>query len=199
MMGGCFAQDAASQTVESYWPAETVDITDNKIVILERQPFPGGSSQNDVYESLLFVDLTNPPAPIVSSTIPYGYANSLRPDNTWLYSGVYFTTRSDSITLQFGNSTQSLPFFQGWCRVLAKENTCTWWVDGMKQAELTDSFSLNESLTRNRLLRSGQVRQFCYMAYRNAQTGVSWVVSAMQSPAGLAAIWSNDTLTLTEI
>lgn len=199
MMGGCFAQDAASQTVESYWPAETVDITDNKIVILERHTFPGGSSQNDVYESLLFVDLTNPPAPIVSSTIPYGYANSQTSANTWLMSGVYFTTYPDSITLQFGASSQRIPFFQGWCRVLAKENACTWWVDGLKHAELTASFSLNESLTRNRFLRSGQVRQFCYMAYRNAQTGVSWVVSAMQSPAGLVAIWSNDTLTLTEI
>lgn len=201
MMGGCFAQDAASQTVESYWPAETVDITDNESVMLESHPFPGGSSQNDVYESLLFVDLLNPPAPIVGSTIPYGYTNVKMPDNSYYQAGVYFMAYPDLdfIELRFGALLQRGPFFQGWCRVLAKEDTCTWWVDGLKYAELTASFSLDESMIRTRHLRSGQVRQFCYMAYRNAQTGISWVVSAMQSPAGLSAIWSNDTLTLTEI
>lgn len=197
-MGGCFAEEDG-KTMDSYWPAEMVDISDNEIVMLERNTFPGGSSQNDVYESQLFVDLTNPPAPVVAGTIPYGYANSQIADGSWIMSGVYFTTHSNNLVLQFGNSTKSLSFFQGWCRVLAKENTCTWWVDDLKLAELTASFSLNENLTRNRFLRSGQVRQFCYMAYRNAQTGVRWQVSAMQSPAGLPAIWSNDSLTLTEI
>ncbi len=198
-MGGCFAQNSGGLTLESYWPAAMVDITSSEIAILERHPFPGGDSQNDVYMARVYVDLLNPPADIVSGTLPYGFANAQTSTNTWLMSGVYFTTYTASVSLQYGNQTTNIPLFSGWCEVLAERNSCTWTLDSTPLASMTDSFSLAEDWTRNRFVRTGQIRQFSYMAYWNARTGISWVVFAMRTPGGLSALWSTDSLTLTEI
>ena len=57
MMGGCFAQDETSQTVDTYWVAEMVQlvstVSNAKIAVA---PFEGGSSEDDEMEVTLQAD-----------------------------------------------------------------------------------------------------------------------------------------------
>ena len=57
MMGGCFAQDETSQTVDTYWVAEMVQlvstVSNAKIAVA---PFEGGSSADDEMEVTLQAD-----------------------------------------------------------------------------------------------------------------------------------------------
>lgn len=198
-MGGCFAQNSGGLTLESYWPAAMVDITSSEITVLERSPFSGGDSQNDVYTARFYLDLLNPPAAIVYGTIPIGFANARGASGEWILSGFYFTTYSSSVIFTYGKSEMNMSFFSGWCEMQAQRNSCTWTLDSTPLASMNSTYSLEMNQTRNRFIRTGQIRQFCYMAYCNKQTGVSWIVSAMKSATNLNALWSDGTLTLTEI
>ena len=197
-MGGCFAMENYS-AVETYWPSEMVDISRDEIIMLERYTYPGGDSQNDVYKSRVYVDLETPPAPIVPGTIPYGYANAQNDSGGWIFSGVYFTINKNDITFQYGNTQRNSPMFSGWCEIFAARNNCVWRVDNSVRVSLSASFSLPDQLTRNYFLRTGQIRQFCYMAYYNERTNIKWIISSMRSPLGNSALWISNALTLAEI
>ena len=50
MMGGCFAQDETSRTVDTYWVAEKLHLDSGvQNVVIASVPFSGGDSRNDVF------------------------------------------------------------------------------------------------------------------------------------------------------
>lgn len=198
-MGGCFAMDATGAVQESYWPSEWVDITNNEIIALERTPFPGGDSQNDVLNCRFYLDLLTPPAKIVDDTIPYGYANAKVSSDTWINSGVYSTLYTNRIVFYYGMAKSTHSLFSGWVDVRSARDACMWTIGETEQVTLYATFSIGDELTRNRVLRTGQIRQFCYMSYVNNRTGMKWMISAMLSPLNAPALWINDSATLIEI
>lgn len=199
VMGGCFAQDGGGAVQEAYWPAEMVDISYPEVVALNITSFPGGDSQNDFYKARVFLDVKTPPAAIVNNTIPFGYANA-SVGGGWISSGAYLTIRSSStFRFTYDGASQDKASISGWVDVLSQNNTCEWRFDSSLYMSLEGTYSLPDDLTRKYVLRTGQIRQFCYMAYRNARTEVRWLVSAMCSPMKSEAVWFNDNLILVEI
>lgn len=199
MMGGCFAQNEEGAAVETYWHAQNVDLTSEQVALIHRNAFPGGSSETDVCHASLYVDLLDPPAAIITDTIPFVYANVKLDDGSFIMSGVYMITYAGSAEIRYGNPVKYIPNFSGWLKITAQNNTCRWTLNDAELITMTASFKVPDGHSRIYYLRTGQIRQFEYMSYSNATTGVKWQVLAMRSASGLGALWDNYALTLTEI
>lgn len=188
MMGGCFAQDETSQTVDTYWVAEMVHL-ENTLpnTVIAEVLFCGGDSENDVFR------ITYQAKEYYNSYL----VGSLRPVEGKTGMLIFQGSGLQSILAQYnGNSSP-------WCEVL--EEKYTWWVSGGKykrgdEVETLIAYRCEDSAERSFRLGSAPKhhnRMIYNEEYSNARTGVRLQWQPMSGMTG-AAFFEPTTATLAE-
>lgn len=204
MMGGCFAQNEKSETVDSYWAASHVDMppTDVSLEIISFT-FPGGDSVSDEITAVSEFKWINNWAAEGAAQLGirninvegYGYIGGcflrhLTTDGLVGYARLHYSGKDvsidegkdDKLVLRARNETAQVCNSRG--EIIA---SCT------------RPYSLQMEQVRRASLRCYDVRKFIFLCYANAVTGISWYVGPMKSASGAFAIWENYNNMLIEI
>ena len=204
MMGGCFAQNEKSETVDSYWAASHVDMPPAEVSLeIINFSFPGGDSVSDeitaVSEFKWINDRREEGAAqlgIRNADVPgYGYIGGcffrhLTYDGKGGYARFFYAGKDvpidkgkdDKLVLRARNGTAQVCNSRG--EIIA---SCT------------GDYSLQMQHSRRASLRCFDVRKFIFLCYANAVTGISWYVGPMKSASGAFALWENYNNMLIEI
>lgn len=198
MMGGCFAQEGG-MAVEAYWPAEVAEFSAEisaSSVRIYLFSFSDGDSENDeAYIKGRFA--THPKASNWTiatginrpATLQNGRFNVIAStDPIGLYAD-YANGRS-TITSSYTEAEITMKALNGSASVL---------VNGVTFSTLTGTYTIGPELTRDFLVRSLTTKALSFFHYRNLRTGVHFNVSALQSPSGAAALFSDFDNSLIEI
>lgn len=198
MMGGCFAQEGG-MAVETYWPAEVAEFSAEisaSSVRIYLFSFSDGDSENDeAYIKGRFA--THPKASNWTiatginrpATLQNGRFNVIvSTDPIGLYAD-YANGRS-TITSSYTEAEITMKALNGAASVL---------VNGVTFSTLTGTYTIGPELTRDFIVRSLTTKALSFFYYRNLRTGVHFNVSALQSPSGAAALFSDFDNSLIEI
>lgn len=198
LMGGCFAQEGG-MAVETYWPAEVaefsaeISVSSVRIYLIS---FSDGDSENDeAYIKGRFA--THPNAS--NWTIATGIN---RPDT--LQNGrfnVIAATNPVSINADYANGRSRIKFSYEEVEIEMKAQNGSAFVsvDGAAYATVHGTYTIGPDLSRSFLVRSLTTKALNFFHYRNLRTGVHFNVSALQSPSGAAALFSDFDNSLIEI
>lgn len=188
MMGGCFAQDETSQTVDTYWVAEMVHLKSAvSNAIIASALFQGGDSVNDVFRVTYQADRYDT-SYLVGSLAPVeGRVGEL------IFSGTSFSS-------VIGQQNGIAP---NWKEVLGEK--FTWWAqDGMYKRgdEVGTLYAYQCDDSAGRTLNVGSApsfhnRKVYNLEYFNSRTGVRLQWQPMAGMTG-AAFFEPTTATLAE-
>ena len=204
MMGGCYAQNEKSETVDSYWAASHVDMPPAEVsLVIILFSFPGGDSVSDEITAVSeFQWIDNRGADgaaqlgITNANVPgYGYVGGcffrhLYTDGQGGYARLFYAGKDvpidegkdDKLVLRARNGTAQVCNSRG--EIIA---SCT------------RAYSLQMQYSRKASLRCFDVRKFIFLCYANAATGSSWYVGPRKSASGVFAIWESYNNMLIEI
>lgn len=201
VMGGCFALENGA-AVDTYWPASRAvfspELDAESLKVISFLNYGGDS----VYDRALLSGSFTSDYNFVSWKIAVGMN---RPEN--IQQGrinvICDAQTSIAVYADYGNRRIEL----------ANKDTAPTGVEVMMQVadgrahigstlvcgSLADSYSLDDSVSREFLVRSKITKVFSIFWYSNARLGARWCVRAMQSPAGASALYADADESLTEI
>ena len=199
-MGGCFALDKGA-AVDTYWPAERASFSSEldaeSLKVISFMTY-GGDSVND--RALLAGTFTSG-----KNYVAWKIAAGMnRPENILNGRINVICDAQDNISVygDFGNNRTRLilnPPSDGiFVRMLVADGKADI-VSTFISTALSDSYSFNNTVSREFLVRSKITKAFNIFWYANARLGTRWCVRAMRSPSGYSAIFADLDESLTEI
>ena len=204
MMGGCFAQNGKSETVDSYWAASHVDMPPAEVELeIINFSFPGGDSVSDeitaASEFVWIDDRSEDGAAQLGirnvNISGLGYVGGcflrhLYTDGKGGFARLHYSGKDEPID-EGRDDKLVLRVRKGTAQVLNGRGDII--------ASSSAAYSLQMQNSRRASLRCFDVRKFAFLCYANAVTGVSWYVVPMKSTSDASAFWENYNNTLIEI
>ncbi len=200
LMGGCFALDNGA-AVDTYWPAERASFSSEldaeSLKVISFMTY-GGDSVND--RALLAGTFTSGEN-YVSWKIAAGMN---RPENILNGRINVICDASEGICVYGDYGSKRLRLIQNppsdGVEVTLQIAGGTARVESSRvSGSITDSYSFNDTVSREFLVRSKITKAFNIFWYANARLGIRWCVRAMRSPSGYSAIFADLDESLTEI
>ena len=185
--------------VETYWPAEVAEFSAEisaSSVRIYLFSFSDGDSENDeAYIKGRFA--THPKAS--NWTIATGINRPATLQNGRF--NVIASTDPRGLHADYANgrSTIESSYTEAEITMKALNGSASVLVNGVTFSTLTGTYTIGPELTRDFLIRSLTTKALSFFHYRNLRTGVHFNVSALQSPSGAAALFSDFDNSLIEI
>ena len=203
VMGGCYAQNADAACDDTYWPAEHVKTPDGEMLPFLSLNFSGGSSASDCIYFKGMIDFDAATAPYDAWANFMGIIASQSSSSTWYSDSCSLRIyQKYQLNITYGIEKWTVGATRGLLVLEARNSHICITRDGDMLLEgACPPFVVPAKPYRSRyvLLRNNVLREFWGGSYSNADTGVRFVLQAMQSPTGGYAVWENYNDSLVEI
>ncbi len=205
LMGGCFAQEVDSRTVETYWFTNGIEVADRSpfyaLLLLE---FPYGDSGSDCISFGGFVDYERIDSGVASWSSILGVASSginasqFRRDGCWLRNNTYSSCCVDFLC---ADRTYEFALPKGKVEVRFEYGKFDLRIDDMLMYQYSGvSYVVpDEVYLKRRFIITNSLCEFYYGSYVNSNTGISFLVLPMKTVQGNRAVWETYGNSLTEI
>ncbi len=204
MMGGCFAQNEKSETVDSYWAASHVDMPPAQVSLeFISFSFPGGDSVSDEITAVSEFKWINDRG--AEGAAQLGIRNVYVPEYGYIggcfLRHLYTDGKGGYARLHYSGKDEPIDEGKDDKLVLRARNETAQVCNSRGEiiASCTRAYSLQMEQIRRASLRCFDVRKFIFLCYANAVTGISWYVGPMKSASGAFALWENYNNVLIEI